>query len=79
MSARFWRCDVCGQPIRNGTGYIEIAAVSEDGVVGGFPQVPTPDPELPTAKQSSERFEMGRNFATKLWNAARFLLMNMDG
>lgn len=37
------------------------------------------DPELPTAKQSSERFELGRNFATKLWNAARFLLMNLDG
>ena len=32
------------------------------------------DPELPTAKQASERFEMGRNFANKIWNAARFLL-----
>lgn len=40
---------------------------------------PEPDPELPTAKQSSERFEMGRNFATKLWNAARFILMNLNG
>src|SRR5260370_36225859 len=29
-------------------------------------------PELPTAKQASEKFEMGRNFANKLWNAARF-------
>src|SRR5205823_12348743 len=40
---------------------------------------PTDDPELPTAKQASEKFEQGRNFANKLWNAARFLLLNLDG
>jgi valyl-tRNA synthetase len=40
---------------------------------------PADDPELPTARQASERFEMGRNFATKLWNAARFLLLNLEG
>jgi valyl-tRNA synthetase len=40
---------------------------------------PTDDSELPTARQASERFEVGRNFANKIWNAARFILMNLDG
>ncbi|MBX7103462.1 MAG: valine--tRNA ligase [Gemmataceae bacterium] len=40
---------------------------------------PTDDPELPTAKQASEKFEPGRNFANKLWNASRFLLLNLEG
>ncbi len=40
---------------------------------------PAADPELPTAKQASERFEIGRNFANKMWNAARFLLLNLEG
>jgi valyl-tRNA synthetase len=39
---------------------------------------PDEDPELPTAKQASERFEEGRNFANKLWNAARFLLLHLE-
>jgi valyl-tRNA synthetase len=40
---------------------------------------PADDPDLQTARQASERFEAGRNFANKIWNAARFLLLNLDG
>jgi valyl-tRNA synthetase len=34
-------------------------------------------PDLPMAKIISERFDTGRAFCTKLWNAARFALINL--
>jgi valyl-tRNA synthetase len=37
------------------------------------------DKALPRGGVVSERFELGRNFATKLWNAARFSLINLEG
>ncbi len=37
----------------------------------------TPTAEMPLARNTSARFDLGRNFANKLWNATRFALSNL--
>ena len=47
-----WNCDVCKRPITAGAGYVSILAVSDDGAIGGYPQVATPDETLPASVAS---------------------------
>ena len=50
--------------------YIDPKTGKEFDVLGTMP-------DIPAAKIISERFEIGRAFCTKLWNAARFMFGNL--
>ena len=50
--------------------------VSVYGEVTGLAEVTD---ERPLARNTSSKFDLGRNFANKIWNATRFALRRLDG
>ncbi len=62
-------------PIQKSPGRAGAEMVSAYGVAVGEVE---PDDERPLARNTSSRFDLGRNFCNKLWNATRFALGNLQ-
>jgi valyl-tRNA synthetase len=68
---------VVAAPLQESTAKPGAKMVSGYGAASG---TATPTDETPLARNTSSRFDVGRNFANKVWNATRFALGNLaDG
>jgi valyl-tRNA synthetase len=59
------------EPIQASPSDPKRRMVSAYGAASGLA---TPTDDMPLARNTSSRFDIGRNFATKVWNATRFAL-----
>ncbi len=67
---------VVAAPIQTSPSDRTKTMVSAYGVANGI----SPTPDVPLARNSSPKFDIGRNFANKVWNATRFALKRVpDG
>ena len=66
---------VVAAPIQVSPGDPSKRMVSAYGVAAGLVE---PTDAMPLARNTSARFDLGRNFANKLWNATRFALGRID-
>jgi len=62
-------------PIQECPGDKSKKMVSSYGVASGKA---TATDDMPAARNTSEKFDVGRNFANKLWNAVRFALEHLE-
>ncbi len=62
-------------PTQTSPGDDSKQMVSAYGAASG---IATPTDDMPLALNTSPKFDLGRNFANKLWNATRFALKRVD-